>query len=154
MCLVVSQSWTAMCCLPPILCQTTITHAYPNEELTLYTCNVKNVTLEMLIWYIKPRECRVPTCVLATGLVFVFNGCGGGIPLLHWFHVVKWKGQRWQCDTGSICGSLCTPLQAAIICYNPSAPAQPVIWHVIDSAYTSFSVFSMGRRKAFCRVVF
>ena len=84
---------------------------------------------------------RVLTC-----FVFVFTGV---IPVAHWFHVAKGKGQRWQPDTGSICGSLFTSLRADIICYNPSAASPPVTWHIIVSANTSFIVFGHRRGMDF-----
>lgn len=88
----------------------------------------------------------MPTCVLATWYSNLAGVCiYWVIPHLHWFNVAKWKGQHWLRDTGSICGSLFTPPQAVIICYNPGTPAWPVIWHVIHSAYTSFIVISMNK---------
>lgn len=88
---------------------------------------------------------RVLTCV-----VFVFTGV---IPVAHWFHVAKGKGQRWQPDTGSICGSLFTSLRADIICYNPSATSPPVTWHIIVSANTSFIVFGLRRGMDFVNLI-
>lgn len=97
----------------------------------------------------------MPTSVLATW----YNNLAGiciywGIPPLHWFNVVKWKGQHWLRDTGSICGSLFTPPQAVIICYNPGTPTWPVIWHVIHGAYTPFIVFSMNKWRLLWSGVF
>lgn len=47
-----------------------------------------------------------------------------------WFDAAERKGQHWQGDTGSVCGSLFTPLQAVIICYNLMSVVWPVMGNI------------------------
>lgn len=47
-----------------------------------------------------------------------------------WFDAAERKGQHWQGDTGSVCGSLFTPLQAVIICYDLMSVVWPVMGNI------------------------
>lgn len=61
----------------------------------------------------------------------------------HRFDAAERKGQHWQGDTGSVCGSLFTPLQAVIICYN----LMSVVWPVMGNIYPCMSSLACKSRS-------
>lgn len=69
--------------------------------------------------------------ILTTTVAFVIV-VGSLLPCAGRCSSAKWKGQLWQYDTGSICGSLCEPPPAAIICYNPTAATKPNTWRAVN----------------------